>query len=214
MPLGRKHLRRNRDAPHLGWTNQRAASRLEIARQEVKSLDDGQAAEILNRIKECLHSILFMLLCGRREMCMKQADQIRDYARVNYVVPARARGERRFTIRAGDVVRDMELIGGRTPAVCSALKTREFLDENSLQLVSRTGPESGQSTTVIYTYEFVAGHPAGPKTSTGSGGTRESRQAAWEKLRGALKDVYAEYGGGEAYLRAERASFRDADERK
>ena len=35
-----------------------------------------------------------------------------------------------------------------------------------------------------------------------------------EAIRGALKDVFAEYGGGEAYLRAERASFRDADERK
>ena len=109
----------------------------------------------------------------------------------------------------------MELIGGRTPAVCSALRTREFLDENSLRLVSRTGPESGQSTTVIYTYEFVAGdNSAGPTTPAGSGGTPQSRQAAWEKLRGALKDVFAEYGGGEAYLRAERVSFRDADEHK
>ena len=145
---------------------------------------------------------------------MKQADQIRDYARVNYVVPARGRGDRRFTIRMGDVVRDMELIGGRTPAVCSALKTREFLDENSLRLVSRTGPESGQSTTVIYTYEFVAAeNPAGLETPSRSMSTPQSRQAEWEKLRGALKDVFAEYGGGEAYLRAERASFRDADER-
>ena len=145
---------------------------------------------------------------------MKQADQIRDYARVNYVVPARGRGDRRFTIRMGDVVRDMELIGGRTPAVCSALKTREFLDENSLRLVSRTGPESGQSTTVIYTYEFVAAeNPAGLETPSRSMSTPQSRQAEWEKLRGALKDVFAEYGGGEAYLRAERPSFRDADER-
>ena len=146
---------------------------------------------------------------------MKQADQIRDYARVNYVVPARERGKRRFTIRTGDVVRNMELIGGRTPAVCSALKTREFLGENSLRLVSRTGPESGQSTTVIYTYEFVDSNNSGePKAPSGSGGTPQSREAAWERLRGALKDVFAEYGGGEAYLRSERAFFRDADERK
>jgi hypothetical protein len=69
------------------------------------------------------------------------------------------------------------------------------------------------STTVTYTYEFVDGEksavPEGP-----SGSTPQSRQAAWEKLRGALKDVFAEYGGGEAYLRAERASLRDADEHK
>jgi hypothetical protein len=29
-----------------------------------------------------------------------------------------------------------------------------------------------------------------------------------------LKDVFAELGGGEAYLRAERASFREASDRK
>jgi hypothetical protein len=33
------------------------------------------------------------------------------------------------------------------------------------------------------------------------------RQEAWEKLRGIGKDIYASFGGGEAYLKAERASF-------
>jgi len=35
------------------------------------------------------------------------------------------------------------------------------------------------------------------------------RQEAWLRLRGALKDVYAKYGGGEAYLRKLR---EDRDE--
>ncbi|HUA15599.1 MAG TPA: hypothetical protein VMG31_09885 [Verrucomicrobiae bacterium] len=71
------------------------------------------------------------------------------------------------------------------------------------------------STTVTYTYEFADGeNAAGAGARNGSGRTPQSRQAAWEKLRGALKDVFAEYGGGEAYLRIERASFRDADESK
>jgi hypothetical protein len=34
---------------------------------------------------------------------------------------------------------------------------------------------------------------------------------AWERLRGILKDVYAELGGGEAYLRKERESFELAE---
>ncbi len=135
---------------------------------------------------------------------MKQADKIRIFAREKYVVPARGQHEKRFCIRTGDVVRDMKLVGGRTPAVCSALKTKEFLRENALRLISRTGPESGQSTTVTYTYEFV-------DTPSDRG---PDRQDAWNRLRGALKDVFAEYGGGEAYLRAERASFRDASDRK
>jgi len=31
---------------------------------------------------------------------------------------------------------------------------------------------------------------------------------SWNRLRGILKDVFAELGGGEAYLRAERNGFQ------
>lgn len=135
---------------------------------------------------------------------MTTADRIRSHGREKYVVPARHRREKRFSIKAGDVLREMEL-NGRAPAICSALKTREFLEENALRLVSRTGPRSGQSTTVTYTYEFV---------DEGNSGKAVDRRQAWNRLRGAMKDIFAEYGGGEAYLRAERASFRDADDQK
>ncbi|MFZ0586005.1 MAG: hypothetical protein WBL97_20960 [Candidatus Sulfotelmatobacter sp.] len=43
---------------------------------------------------------------------------------------------------------------------------------------------------------------------------RDLRLQAWRRLRGALKDVYAEYGGGEAYLRKERQEFNEAMERR
>ena len=42
----------------------------------------------------------------------------------------------------------------------------------------------------------------------------QSRQDAWERLRGALKDVYAELGGGEAYLRNERENFYSQKENR
>ena len=89
-------------------------------------------------------------------------------------------------------------MNGRAPAICSALKTREFLDQNALRLVSKTGPPSGQSTTVTYTYEFVDKEQDNDQLG---------RQEAWNRLRGALKDVFAELGGGENYLRNERANF-------
>ncbi|HXM67219.1 MAG TPA: hypothetical protein VN911_10845 [Candidatus Acidoferrum sp.] len=136
---------------------------------------------------------------------MKQADRIRTYAEEKYVSPARGLRESRFSIRAGDVVREMKLGWGRTPAVCSALKTRQFLEENALRLISSTGPASGQTTTVTYTYEFI---------EEGNNRRALDRQDAWNRLRGALREVFAEYGGGEAYLRAERASFRDADDQE
>jgi hypothetical protein len=126
---------------------------------------------------------------------MKLADKIRSHSRKKYVVPARERKIPRFSIRAGDVVNELGIGGGRAPAVCSALKTHQFLRDNELRLVEATGPKSGQSTTVTYTYEFAD-----------SGATVRSVDA-WTKLRGALKDVFAELGGGEAYLRAERSNF-------
>jgi hypothetical protein len=140
---------------------------------------------------------------------MTQADKIRSHAKKKYVVPAHAQSTKRFSIRTGDVVREMKLVSGRAPAVCSALKTREFLRDNGLRLISRTGPDSGQSTTVTYTYEFAdVEHSSGLNASARSAAsTPESRQAAWERLRGALKDVFAELGGGENYLRNERANF-------
>jgi hypothetical protein len=36
---------------------------------------------------------------------------------------------------------------------------------------------------------------------------KNSRQEAWLRLRGAMKDIFAEYGGGEAYLRQEQEDF-------
>lgn len=125
---------------------------------------------------------------------MKNADLIREHARERYLLPAHERGAKGFSIRAGDVVRDLAL-SGRAPAVCSALRSRRFWQNNNLRLVETTGPKSGQSTTVTFTYEFVETKPA------------SHREDPWKRLRGALKDVFAELGGGEAYLRDERSNF-------
>lgn len=130
----------------------------------------------------------------------KTADSIRAYGREKYVVPARNRHQHQFTIRMGDIVRDLRLLN-RVPAVCSALKSHAFLEENRLRLVESTGPNSGQSTTVTYTYEFLDPlHPSEPTPD------------AWTELRGALKRVFSELGGGEAYLRGERENFYDGKE--
>lgn len=129
----------------------------------------------------------------------KSADKIRAYGRERYVLPAQNCQLRRFSIRAGDVVRELRLIG-RVPAVCSALKSRAFLAQNGLQLVESTGPKSGQSTTVTYTYEFVDAVQTPLPTDP------------WSELRGSLKEVFAELGGGEAYLRDEREQFHASRE--
>jgi|SRR5208282_598223 hypothetical protein len=132
------------------------------------------------------------------------ADDIREYSAKAFVVPARQRGQERFSIRVGDVVRELRLYRS-IPAVCSALKTKEFRRANGLRLVDETGPKSLLSTTTVFTYEFVdPGPPAEPSVDAD----------AWSRLRGALKEVFAELGGGEAYLQAERSKFYAAEERK
>jgi len=144
-----------------------------------------------------LHSTYAMLALG--EVYMKNADRIRLHGKERYVAPARSRKQKRFSIRAGDVVQELKL-AGYTPAVCSALKTEEFLQENNLRLVGKSGPPSGQSTTVVYTYEFIdpSEQIATPDDS-------------WLKLRGIGKDIFAALGGGEAFIRQERASFDRED---
>ena len=74
---------------------------------------------------------------------MTIADKIRTHAREKYALPARNKKAKRFSIKAGDVVHELKL-PGYAPAVCSALKTREFLRDNELRLVGRSGPPSGQ----------------------------------------------------------------------
>lgn len=143
------------------------------------------------------------------------SDHVREQASRNHVEVARRQGIDRFSINVGEVQKESKL-RNRVSLVCSALKSKKFLQANGLRLVSESGPPSGMSTTVTYKYEFVEGENSGRSKAPGDSdrASPQPRQAAWEKLRGALKDVFAEYGGGEAYLRAERVSLRDADERK
>jgi hypothetical protein len=126
---------------------------------------------------------------------ISKSDSVRQHAEEAYVRPARRKGEKLVSIQVGDVHRAVAL-QNRVPLVCQALESNKFLEANKLRLVSKSGPRSGQSTTVTYTYEFVDESPL-----QSAGGD------AWLKLRGALKPVFAELGGGEAYLRAERQGF-------
>lgn len=139
-----------------------------------------------------------------RIACMKKnspslapadSDVIRRHAYEKYISPARRRREKTLSINAGEVHRALAL-NNRVPLVCAALGSKKFLTEHGLRLLSKTGPPSGQSTTVTFTYEIVKDEPQKP-----------TPDQAWQSLRGIAKDIYASFGGGEAYLRHERANF-------
>lgn len=124
------------------------------------------------------------------------------HAREKYVVPAQDRKQKQISIRAGDVVRDLGLVG-RTPAVCSALTGKKFWEGNNLRLLKVNGPKSGQSTTVVCTYELVE-TKVSPK----------GRNDQWQQLRGVLKNVFSELEGGATYLRKERDDFYPSRDHK
>jgi hypothetical protein len=134
------------------------------------------------------------------------SDLIRQHAAEEYLAAAHRHGDKTFSINVGTVHRALAL-QNRVPLVCAALSSRKFLSEHGLRIVSKTGPPSGQSTTVTFTYEF-----------TDSPLPRAGADKAWQSLRGIGKEVFASFGGGEEYLRQERANFyglgKDPLERK
>jgi len=127
---------------------------------------------------------------------LSSSDAIRRHAYEKYIAQARRRREKSVSINVGEVHRELGL-SNRVPLVCAALGSKKFLKEHGLRLISKNGPPSGQSTTVTFTYEMLGSAP--DKAMSGD--------EAWRALRGIAKDIFASFGGGEAYLRQERANF-------
>jgi hypothetical protein len=122
------------------------------------------------------------------------ADKIRDRAAM-YVREARSAHAPSVVLQAGQIIRDLHLVN-RAPAVCSALASKKFQQENGLVLERTEGPKSGMSTTTRFHYRFS--DPQSPVEANHSG--------FWD-MRGAGKDTYKALGGGEEFLTEERASF-------
>lgn len=83
---------------------------------------------------------------------MSFAADVREQCRVQYVEPARARGEATFTIRAGDV---HSALGykNRHPLVCSALGAQAFEESCRVERVAVDGPLNGANT--IFTFRIL-----------------------------------------------------------
>ena len=101
-----------------------------------------------------------------------QADRIRQYAFQHYIQPARKAGKGNLSIRIGDIASEMGL-NERIPAVCSALRTRKFLELAEVELLKTSGPL--QSTTTEFYYAIG---------ETRQHGTTVQAQTVSEKLKG------------------------------
>ncbi len=121
------------------------------------------------------------------------SNRVREYVKSHYVEIARRRGQRRFTVNAGEVHKSMKL-HNRVPLVCTSLDSGKFLRENGLRVVEKSGPPSGQSTSVSFVYEFLESkHSAEPDL--------------FLALRGIAREIFQELGGGEEFIRRERDAF-------
>jgi hypothetical protein len=130
------------------------------------------------------------------------SDAVRRHAYEKYIASARRRREKTVAINVGEVHRTLAL-NNRVPLVCAALGSKKFLTEHGLRILSKTGPPSGQSTTVTFTYEIVKDNE---RPAEGIN--------AFQALRGIGKEIFASLGGGEAFLRRERAEFSRAIEKR
>ena len=134
------------------------------------------------------------------------SDQVRQFVRDRYILPARRKGAKTVTVRAGEVHKALKWDVRRIPLVCSALSTRKFQHAAQVELVSRQGPPSGQSPTVEFTYRLLDPGEAGV-SSPPAKSARIQDGAGLESLYGILEEEFKALGGGEAFLRAERASW-------
>jgi hypothetical protein len=129
-----------------------------------------------------------------------------------YVKPARQRGDRIVQVRVGNVVKELGWTN-RTPSVFSTLSSQAFQRHAGLELVEKLGgPASGgPSTTVQFVFRILN---EGPSEHLSPPLKRPVQDGSGlEKLYGIFKDVYAAFGGGEAYLKAEREWGPDVWER-
>ncbi len=135
---------------------------------------------------------------------MALTDMTKKHVIENYVEPARRRGEKRVEIRVGNILKELGW-SNRTPSVFSTLGSQPFQKEAGLELIEKRGgpPSGGPSTTWQFVYR-VLDRGAAPDAK------REKaipNGAGLMNLYGLLSDAFRELGGGEAYLKAERAAW-------
>jgi len=85
------------------------------------------------------------------------AEEIRRYVQNRYIEPARRRGEKEVTIRAGDVHDEMGL-RARQPLVCETLRGKKLQQQSNVKLIDeRPGKNVHQhhAKNIWYTYQVL-----------------------------------------------------------
>lgn len=125
------------------------------------------------------------------------ADQIREFAWIRYIEPARHNAEATVRIKSGDIVKGLRL-KNKTPNVCTALRSKIFQTTYGVQLVGEQGPPSGMSTTVVFTYRVENRRQVNSDKSESS--------SAFDRLRGIAKGMFPS-GDWERSILDDRRNF-------
>lgn len=141
-------------------------------------------------------------------MQFELSDLVRAYARQVYVDPAKKDRRRKFPIPVKELHETLVANHGfprqNVPQVCSALRSKKFLRQLGLEIERVDGPPSKTSTTVVFHYRF-RDEPPGDQGDRGQSptepGEERSPQAALARMRGLMREEFAAYGGGEAFLK-------------
>jgi hypothetical protein len=149
------------------------------------------------------------------------SDQVRSMALEKYVRPAIHAGKAGFSVAVRDLMRDLQATGfpaRNWPQVCTAIQAEKFLRANGLEIEAVDGPPKKQSTTVVVRYRFVAAEAQpgsmNPPLHDNLSSSAEETPEEWAhrvtgKLFGLMKDEFAAFGGGEAFLRWVRSEDED-----
>lgn len=137
---------------------------------------------------------------------MMRSEEVRKHVVKRYISPARLNGQTTVQVRAGDVHSELHWTG-RVPSVYQALDSRKFQREAGVELVTKSRP--GPSTTAVFTYRLLdeADSPHDAETPAPTDVSRQKKPVTLLDLYGVGQGIFREFGGGEAFLKAERADW-------
>jgi hypothetical protein len=134
--------------------------------------------------------------------------------------PAIRAGRTRISVSARDLMDELRPMGfpdKNWHQVCSAIQAEKFLRANGLEIEEVDGPPSKTSSTVVVHFRLTGARESGIEKAPGERSDDASPNETPEewahrvtgKLFGLMKDEFAAFGGGEAFLRWVRSEDED-----
>lgn len=133
------------------------------------------------------------------------SDQIRNRTIERYVKPARERQQEKFSVSVRDLMSELEAEGfpkEHQHQFCTAIQTKKFLLENSLEIERVDGPRSGRSTTVVVHYQLKgSGFRGFPRKADPSETPAQRARRVTDLLAGRLRKEIKQLGGTAGYMK-------------